>query len=48
MLNALKTRKQNQIEITKRFAALENLNAREDIQRAWENIKEKKPQLKRF
>jgi len=48
MLNALKTRKQNQIEITKRFAALENLNAREDIQRAWKNIKEKKPQLKRF
>jgi hypothetical protein len=48
MLNALETRKEYQIEITNKFAALENLNEREDIQRAWENIKEKNTQLKRF
>jgi hypothetical protein len=29
-----------QIEITNRFAALENLNKDEDINRTWENIKE--------
>ena len=29
-----------QIEITNRFAALENLNVDEDVNRAWENIKE--------
>jgi hypothetical protein len=29
-----------QIEITKRFAALENLIVDEDVKRAWENIKE--------
>jgi hypothetical protein len=28
------------IEITNRFAALENLNVDEDVNRAWENIKE--------
>ena len=33
-------RKQCQIEITNRFAALENLSDSEDINRAWENIKE--------
>jgi hypothetical protein len=33
-------RKQYQIEITNRFAALENLSDDEDINRAWENIKE--------
>jgi len=29
-----------QIEITNRFAALENLDVDEDVNRAWENIKE--------
>jgi hypothetical protein len=29
-----------QIEISNRFAALENLRVSEDINRAWENIKE--------
>jgi hypothetical protein len=32
--------KQYQIEITNRFAALENLSDNEDINRAWKNIKE--------
>jgi len=41
-------RKKYKIEITRRFAALENLSDDEDINRAWENIKETpKPQLKR-
>jgi hypothetical protein len=31
---------QCQIKISKRLAALENLNDSEDIKRAWENIKE--------
>jgi len=39
-LNELEVRKQYQIEITIRFAALENLSDDEDINRAWENIKE--------
>jgi len=39
-LNEWEFRKQHQIEITKRFAALENLNNDEDINRTWENIKE--------
>jgi hypothetical protein len=39
-LNELEFRKQDQIKISKRFAALENLNVCEDINRAWENIKE--------
>ena len=39
-LNELEARKQYQIEITTRFAALENLSDSEDINRAWENIKE--------
>ena len=38
--NELEVRKQYQIEITKRLAALENLSDGEDINRAWENIKE--------
>jgi hypothetical protein len=38
-LNDLGVRKQYQIEITNRFAALENLSDDEDIMRAWENIK---------
>jgi hypothetical protein len=33
----LEIRKQYQIEITNRFAALENLRDGEDINRAWEN-----------
>jgi len=39
-LNELKVRKQYQIEITNKFAALENLSDDKDINRAWENIKE--------
>jgi len=39
-LNKLGVRKQYQIEITNRFAALENLSDDEDINRAWENVKE--------
>ena len=39
-LNGLEVRKQYQIEVTNRFAALENLRDDEDINRAWENIKE--------
>jgi len=40
MLNELEVRKQYQIEIANRFAALENLSDGEDINKAWENIKE--------
>jgi hypothetical protein len=36
----MEVRKKYQIEISKRFASLENLNDSEDINRAWENIKE--------
>ena len=39
-LNELEVRKQYQIEITNRFAAWGNLSDDEDINRAWENIKE--------
>jgi len=39
-LNELEVRKQYQIEISNRFAALENLSDDKDINRAWENIKE--------
>jgi hypothetical protein len=39
-LNELDVRKWYQIDITKRSAALENLNDEKDINRAWENIKE--------
>jgi len=39
-LNKLEVRIQYQIEITNRFAALENLSDGEDINRAWRNIKE--------
>ena len=39
-LNDLEVRKQYQIEITKRSAALENVSEDEDINRAWESIKE--------
>jgi len=40
MLNALDVRKQYQIKISNRFAAMENLSDGDDIRRAWENIKE--------
>jgi len=39
-LNQTEVREQYQIEITNRFAALENLNDDEDVNRTWENIKE--------
>jgi len=39
-LNELEVRKQYQTEISNRFAALETLSDGEDINRAWENIKE--------
>jgi hypothetical protein len=39
-LNELEVRKQYQVEITNRLAALENLDNDGDINRAWENIKE--------
>jgi len=39
-LNDLEVRKEYQIKIPERSAALDNLNYREDISRAWENIKE--------
>jgi hypothetical protein len=47
-LNELEVKDKYQIEITNRFAALEDLDGDEDINRAWENIKENiNPQLKR-
>jgi len=39
-LNELEVRKQYQIKILNRFAALENLSDSEDINMAWENVKE--------
>jgi hypothetical protein len=39
-LSELEVRKQYQIEITDRFAVVENLIDSKDINRAWENIKE--------
>ena len=39
-LNEPEVRKEQQIEISNRFAALENLSDSKDINRAWENIKE--------
>ena len=38
-LNDLDVRKNYQIEIINRFAALENVSEDEDINRAWESIK---------
>ena len=38
--NELEVRKEYQIEFSNRFAPLENLSVSEDINRAWENIKE--------
>jgi len=43
-LNVLDVRKQYQIEITNRSAALENSSDVDYITRAWENIEEKEPQ----
>ena len=40
MLKEIISKEKYQIEITNRFAALENLNVDEDVNRAWENIKE--------
>jgi len=39
-LNETEVRQQYQIEITNRFAALENSNDGEYVNRTWENIKE--------
>ena len=39
-LNEPEVKEKYRIEITNRFAALENLNVDEDVNRAWENIKE--------
>jgi hypothetical protein len=39
-LSELEARKQYQLKISNMFAALENLNVSEDMNRAWENIKE--------
>jgi hypothetical protein len=39
-LNDLEVKKQYQMEITNRFAALEKVSEDEDINTAWENIKE--------
>jgi len=38
--NEIEVRNQYQIDISNRFAALENLSDSKDINRAWENIKE--------
>ena len=39
-LKELVVKEKYQIEITNRFAALENLNVHEDVNRVWGNIKE--------
>ena len=39
-LKELEVKEKYQIEITNRFAALENLNVDEDVYRVWKNIKE--------
>ena len=39
-LNEPEVREQQHTEITNRFAALENLNDDEDVDRTWKNIKE--------
>jgi molecular chaperone GrpE (heat shock protein) len=38
-LSELEVRKQHQIKISNRFAALENLNVSDNINRVWENIR---------
>ena len=37
-LKELEVKEKYQIEITNRFAALENINVDEDVNRVWENI----------
>ena len=39
-LNELDVMKKYKIKISKRFAALENLNVSDGINRAWENMKD--------
>ena len=39
-LKELEVKEKCQIKITNRFAALENLNVDEDVNRVWENIRE--------
>jgi len=39
-LNESEVREKNQIEFTKGFAALENLNVDENVDRTWEIIKQ--------
>ena len=39
-LNELEVKEKYQIEITNRYAALENLDVDENVNRAWENIKQ--------
>jgi hypothetical protein len=47
-LSDLEVRRQYQIKISNRFAALENLNGSEYINRAWETLKRvSKPHLRR-
>jgi len=47
-LNELGVKEKYQIEIRNRFAALENLNGDENVNRAWKTLKRiSKPQLKR-
>jgi len=40
-INKLEVRKRYQIDITNRFSVFDNLCDSKDINRAWENIKEK-------
>jgi hypothetical protein len=46
-LKELEVKEKYQIEITNRFAALENLIVDEHVNRIWENKRISKPQLKR-
>jgi hypothetical protein len=39
-LNEVESKEQCRVEISNRFAALENLDAEVDINRAWETIRE--------
>jgi hypothetical protein len=39
-INKMEFRKQHQIQISDRFATMEKLSDSEDINRAWEDIKE--------
>jgi hypothetical protein len=40
-LNERKVKEQYQVTVTDKFAALENLEGNEDINRSWDNIREK-------